>query len=96
MSGMKSAYELAMERVEAREGKLKELTDEQKAALSAIDEKTQAKIAEIQIMMESRLAEARATGDPEKIREVEDERKADIAHARSRAEEKKQEVRDGN
>lgn len=93
MSGMKSAYELAMERLEAREGKHKALTDGQKAKLAAIDEQTQAKIAEIQIMMEGRLAEARATGDPSKVREVEDERVAEIGRTRSRAESEKDDVR---
>ncbi|MDQ8202658.1 hypothetical protein [Pelagicoccus sp. SDUM812003] len=60
---MKSAYELAMERLAASEGESKPLTDEQKGKLAAIDDKYRAKIAEREVFLNQKLAEAHRTGD---------------------------------
>jgi len=53
MSGMKSAYELAMERMG---GEAHELTDQQKADIAEIDSKMKAKVAETEIMFDQQLA----------------------------------------
>lgn len=55
---MKSAYELAMERMEAESGPTKKLTDEQKVAIAEIDQKYDAQIAETKLHYESKLAMA--------------------------------------
>lgn len=53
---MKSAYEIAMERMRQEHGETRKLTDEQKTRIHDIDEKYCAQIAEIQMTIESRLA----------------------------------------
>ena len=54
---MKSAYELAMERM-GDDGENKPLTDEQKEKIADIDSKYRAKIAERKIFLEKSLSEA--------------------------------------
>jgi hypothetical protein len=56
---MKSAYELAMERLEESEPEVK-LTDEQKAELAAIDDKFKAKIAERELFLDRDLSVVRS------------------------------------
>jgi hypothetical protein len=55
---MKSAYEIAMERLEKASGPGKSLSDEQKAAMAEVEKKFSAKIAEARIDHEARLAVA--------------------------------------
>ena len=92
---MKSAYELAMERLEQREGKRAALTDAQKAQISEIESQLKAKIAELEIMMEKNLAEARGAGDQEKIALLQRAKADEIEKARRRAESDKEKVRGG-
>lgn len=55
---MKSAYELAMERLEAETGPTKRLNDEEKAALAEIDKKLDAEIAALRIDFDARISTA--------------------------------------
>ncbi|VGO15258.1 hypothetical protein PDESU_03840 [Pontiella desulfatans] len=87
MSGMKSAYDLAMERLG---GESNELTDGQKAALSEIDTKTKAKVAETEIMFDQQLA---TEADPAKAAMILQTRQQQIARIKADAEEKKENVR---
>jgi hypothetical protein len=57
---MKSAYELAMERLNKERGPERKLTDEQKAALAEIDRKYEAKIAEARLGGTGRLSGAQS------------------------------------
>ncbi|MFH0953994.1 MAG: hypothetical protein V1873_06660 [Verrucomicrobiota bacterium] len=91
--GLKSALDLALERLESKGGKLQALTDEQKKALAEIDRRAQAKIAEIEILMEKHLAAARAKGDPEEIQKAEQEKMDAIAKVRRHAEDDREHVR---
>ena len=52
-----------------------------------------AKVAEIEILRNKELAEARAKGDPEEIRKLEEQKLFEIARARSEAESAKERVR---
>jgi len=52
---MKSAYELAMERLEKAGGPTKKLTDEQKAQIAEIEKVYEAKIAEMKLSFEPRM-----------------------------------------
>ena len=67
MSGMKSAYELAMERLG---GESRTLNEEQKQTIADIDARTKARIAETEIMFDQQLAgepdpaSARCSGPP--------------------------------
>ena len=61
---MKSAYELAMERLAKEDPNAnKTLSDEQKKELAAIDEKFKAKFAEREIFLKQKLEEANRSGD---------------------------------
>jgi hypothetical protein len=91
--GLKSAYELAMERLEAKGGAHKPLTDEQKKAIAEAEQKGKAQIAEIEIMVQQEVA--KAAGDPEKLKEVEDRKQQDIAKVREKTEEAKEQIRQG-
>ncbi len=89
---MKSAYELAMERfAQADTGPA--LSAEQKAELAAIDRETQAKIAEQEILMKSRLQAAAAAGNMEEAIKIRDELAPELRRLRERGEAKKDEVR---
>jgi len=64
---MKSAYELAMERLEKAGGPTKKLTDEQKAQIADIERVYEAKIAELKLSYESRLAGAESAEDLQQL-----------------------------
>lgn len=53
---MKSAYEIAMERMRHEHGETRTLTDDQKTRIHDIDEKYRAQIAEAQMTIEARSA----------------------------------------
>lgn len=63
---MKSAYELAMERLQKEDPDAAvSLTDEQKQALAGLDEKYKAKIAEREVFLNKQILDARQKGDAE-------------------------------
>ncbi len=90
MSGMKSAYELAMERMG---GESSSLTDEHKAALAEIDSKMKAKVAEMEITFDQQLA---SEIDPAKAAFLQQTRQQQIAKTREEAELDKKNVRHEN
>jgi len=87
MSGMKSAYELAMERLG---GESQKLTEEQKQAIAEIDAKMKAKIAETEIMFDQQLA---AESDPAKAAFIQQTRQQQIAKIKEGAEGEKENAR---
>jgi hypothetical protein len=93
--GLKSAYELAMARLDQKQGKTASLSDGQKKALGEIDRQVRARIAEIEILMGQRIAEARAKGEAEELQKLEQQKQSDIARARDRAEADRERVRQG-
>jgi hypothetical protein len=67
-AAMKSAYELAMERLQKSDPDADvKLTDEQKAQLVDVNKVYEGKIAEREIFLKQRLAEARAAGNAEDV-----------------------------
>jgi hypothetical protein len=94
-SGMKSAFDLAMERLEKRDGKLAALSQEQKKALAEVANKAKAKTAEIEIMFEQKQQAACAGGKPEEIEEVERQKRSELDRIRRQAEEEKERIRQG-
>ena len=92
-TGLKSALDLAMERLEKKDGKVTALSDEQKKALAEIDSQLKAKIAEIEILKNKQIAEAREKGDAEEIKKLEEQKLGDIGRARSHAESDKERIR---
>ena len=93
--GLKSALDLALERLEKKNGKITSLSDEQKKALAEIDGQLKAKIAEIEILKNKQIAEAGAKGDAEEVQKIEAQKMSDIGRVRSHAENDKERVRGG-
>ena len=88
---MKSAWELAMERLDAEDPEAgKTLTDEKKAELAEIDAKYDAKIAERKIFLNKALNEAIEQGNGEEVENLERQ----IIDETSRLEEERQGAKD--
>ena len=61
---MKSAYELAMERLQAQDPDSKiSLNDEQRAAIAEIERKYKARLAEREVFLKGQLSQVRAQGN---------------------------------
>ena len=95
-SGMKSAFDLAMERLEKRDGKLAPLSMEQKKAIAEEENKAKARIAEVEIMFAQKLQAAFETGKPEEVEEVERQKRSELDRIRNRAEANKDSIRRGH
>lgn len=87
---MKSAYELAMERLAASGDQHKPLNEEKKAQLAELDEKYRAKIAEREVFLNQKLAAANASGHRS---DAEDIRKQ-LSNERKRLEEEREEKKE--
>ena len=92
-SGMKSALEIAMERLEEKSGALRPLTAAQKSKLAEIDQELTAGIAELEILTQQRILEARAVGDVDRLAELEQGKSDETARLRRQAESRKEKIR---
>jgi hypothetical protein len=90
---MKSAYELAMERL-AKTSPTVSLTDENKKQLADLESRYAAKIAEREIFLKGELEKAVSQGDPEAYQQIERQLVSERKSLRAELEEKKQQVRD--
>jgi hypothetical protein len=88
---MKSAYELAMERLE-KSAPVQALTEAQKAALADLDQRYQAKVAERRIFLEDQLHK---TTDPMAAEDIRRQLSAEVARLGEELEEKKNRIREG-
>ena len=91
---MKSAYELAMERLNKNSPSVK-LNDEQKKQLAELDSLYASKIAEREFFIKGELMKARENGDFEAYESLEKQLTADRNNLRAELEEKKNKVREG-
>ncbi|MDP6796010.1 MAG: hypothetical protein QF721_00470 [Verrucomicrobiota bacterium] len=66
---MKSAFELAMERLE-KESPTQELTDEQKVKLAELGKVYEAKIADREVFINGEIAKAEAAGEFEQVEQL--------------------------
>jgi len=89
---MKSAYELAMERLNKAAPAVK-LTDKKKKELAELDSKYQAKIAEREIGLKDEIANARGKGEWEGMEKLEKQLVIERKKLQAELEEKKEEVR---
>lgn len=89
---MKSAYELAMERLNKSQPTVK-LTDEKKKELAELDSKYAAKIAEREIFLKGELQKAAEKGNYEEYQQFEQQLVRDRKALQSELEEKKEKVR---
>lgn len=93
---MKSAYELAMERLNAGSpNESAPLSDAQKEELADLDNKYLAKIAERKISVTKRIQEAKAQGDYQTAAAAQQELRMDIERMESDREAAKERVRQG-
>lgn len=89
---MKSAYELAMERLEKSEPQ-KKLSDEQKAEIAAIDDRFKAKIAEREVFLGDLIVKAQTSGNFHEVPELETQKAREIASLREECEREKEKIR---
>ncbi len=90
---MKSAYELAMERLE-KESPQVSISDEKKREIADIDRKYRAKIAERELFLRGKVEEANAGGDLNAVAQIEDELAREVRSLGARCEEEKEAARD--
>ena len=89
---MKSAYELAMERLEKESPEVK-VTEEQKAELAELDNLYQSKLAEREVFLGGKITEAEAAGDFEALEQLQKQLASDRKTLEAELEEKKEAVR---
>ncbi len=89
---MKSAYELAMERLQQTSPSLS-LTEEQKKELAEIDSKYRAKIAEKELFLNEQIRKAQADGKVDDIDSLQKQLASDVRRLHEECEAKKGELR---
>lgn len=89
---MKSAYELAMSRLEKEQPSI-QLSDEQKKQLAEIDSRYNAKIAERRIFLESKIREAEGSGRFAEADEIRRELAGEIRRIEEERDAEKEKIR---
>ena len=89
---MKSAYELAMERLQKGSPSVT-LTTQQKAELAEIDSSFKAKIAERKIFLSDQIGKAVAAGKFDEVESLEKQLTADVIRLQEDCERKKEKLR---
>ena len=89
---MKSAYELAMERLNKKSPPVK-LSEQQKKEIAELESKYKAKIAEREISLKDQIVAAAVAGDAEKMEKLEEELARGRRKLQAELEEKKDQVR---
>ena len=92
---MKSAYELAMERLNQSEPEIK-LTNEQREQLAAIDEKFKAKRAERELFLTDLIKKATMEGNHLELQELETQKSREIISLKEECESEKDKIRSGS
>jgi hypothetical protein len=91
---MKSAYELAMERLE-RSSPTATLTPEQKERIAEVESIAQAKIAEKELFLKEQIFKAIQTGDQASVAQLEQQLAMETRRIQSDAEDKRAAIRSG-
>ena len=89
---MKSAYELAMERLE-KQSPTRAITDAQKAEIAEIEITAKAKIAEQELFLKEQIAKAAAAGKFEEAAQLEQQLARELRRIQEDAHAKKDRVR---
>jgi hypothetical protein len=89
---MKSAYELAMERLQQASPSLS-LTEEQKKELAEIDSKYRAKIAEKELFLRDQIRKAQTEGKADDIDSLEKQLASDVRRLQEECEASKEKMR---
>ena len=89
---MKSAYELAMERLEKQSPTAK-ITEAQKREIAEIDSIYKAKIAEREVFLKDQILKATAAGNHEELAALEKQLASELRRLNEDCEEKKEKIR---
>jgi hypothetical protein len=89
---MKSAYELAMERLEKASPSIS-LTEEQKNEIDEVDSDYRAKIAEIEVYFKDQIRKAQSAGNLEEAESLEKQLASEIRRLHEDCEAKKEKLR---
>jgi hypothetical protein len=89
---MKSAYELAMERLEKNAPSVA-LTDEQKAQIAELESTTKARIAERELFLKGEIARAAAAGEAGEVESLQKQLSIELRRLQEEAEAKKEKLR---
>jgi hypothetical protein len=89
---MKSAYELAMERLQKTSPSLS-LTEEQKKTLAEIDSKYRAKIAEKELFLTDQIRKAQTQGKVDEIASLEKQLASDVRRLQEECDAAKEKLR---
>src|SRR5437870_8442041 len=92
-SGMKSAYELAMERLKKESPSLS-LTEDQKKEIAEVDSMYRAKIAEKELFLKGQIQKAQAAGKLEEVESLEKQLTSEIRRLQNECEAKKEKLRE--
>lgn len=91
---MKSAYEIAMERLQQDDPNgVVQLTDDQRAQMAELEQKCQARIAEKEVFLGGKILEARKQGDPEAVQQLEKQLQNERIRLREEMESAKEKIR---
>jgi hypothetical protein len=89
---MKSAYELAMERLQKASPSVS-LTDEQKAQIAEIDSTFRAKIAEREVFLKDQIQKAQSANKFEEVESLEKQLTSEVRRLQEDCEAKKEKLR---
>ncbi len=89
---MKSAYELAMERLE-KESPTEKVTDEQRREIAEIESTYKARIAEKELFLSGEIKKARMAAQPDEVSKLERQLVSEVRRLNEEGEAKKDKVR---
>jgi hypothetical protein len=89
---MKSAYELAMERLEKQSPSLK-LTDDQRAQLAEIDSVYKSKMAEKELLLADQIRQEKAAGKFAEVEKLQQQLASELRRLSEECESKKENIR---
>lgn len=89
---MKSAYELAMERLEKKEPTVP-LTDDQKAQIAEVDSTFKARIAERELFLKGEIAKATTAGNVDEVESLQKQLAVELRRLQEEGEAKKEKLR---
>ena len=91
---MKSAYELAMERLEKESPSLK-LTDDQRSQLAEIDSLYKSKMAEKELLLRDQIQREQAAGKLKEVESLQQQLSSELRRLAQECESKKESIREG-
>jgi len=89
---MKSAYELAMERLE-KQSPTSKLTDDQRSQLAEIDSLYKSKMAEKELLLADLIRQERTAGKPSEVDKLQQQLASELRRLTEECESKKENVR---